>query len=194
MLIILTGKTASGKDTIAARLLAEYPNLKKILTATSRPKRNNEQNGVDYYFLTQTEFKNKIQANEFAEYVNYGGNLYGTFKKELEKALDNDYIWKIDPSRAGEVRDFIKRIFPTEVAEKLIKRLMVIYITASDDDILQRLEKRGLTKKDIQKRMADDQRIWQKYQNSYDFIVENTPGQLNQTINKILSIIENHRF
>lgn len=178
MLIVLTGKTASGKDTIASQLLAKYPNLKKILTATSRPKRNNEQDGTDYYFLTQQEFENKIQANEFAEYVEYGGNLYGTYKKELKK--DRDLLWRIDPSRAGVIKN-------------TLKNALVIYITCSDEVILQRLQRRGLNQDDIQKRMADDQRIWQQYQNSYDFVVENTPGQLNQTLDKIVSIIENFR-
>ena len=101
LLIILTGKTASGKDTIKNLLSKQYPGLNKLITTTSRTKRPGEIDGRDHYFLTRKEFENKIAKGIFAEYVEYGGNLYGTQKTELEKALKNDTIWRIDPSRAG---------------------------------------------------------------------------------------------
>lgn len=185
ILLILTGKTASGKDTIKSALLKKYPNLKKVLTTTSRTPRQYEENEIDYHFLTRNEFENKIRQGKFAEYVEYGGNLYGTQKDELEQALKNDTLWKIDPSRAGEVRDFIKRSYPADIAEQLIKRMVVIYITCQDAIILERLKKRGLSNQEIEKRMSDDKKIWQQYQNSYDFVIENVQGQLNQTLNKI---------
>ena len=194
LLIILTGKTASGKDTIKNLLSKQYPNLNKLITTTSRTKRPREIDGRDHYFFTRDEFENKIAKEDFAEYVEYGGNLYGTQKTELEKALKNDTIWRIDPSRAGEVRNFIKRFYPTEIAEKLIKRVLVIYITVSDEIVLQRLKKRGLTEEEIQKRMADDQKIWQQYQDSYDFVIENVPGKLDETVDKIVNIIKNHAY
>lgn len=192
MFIILTGKTASGKDTIKFALLRKYPLLKKVTTTTSRAPRSNETDGLDYLFLTRDEFESKIQKGDFAEYVEYGGNLYGTQKKELEQALKEDFLWKIDPSRAGEVREFIKRSFPAQTAQELIKAVLVLYINVSDEVVLQRLQKRGLSEEEIQKRMMDDKRIWDKYKNSYDFIIENETGKLDQTISKIEQIIENH--
>ena len=165
-LLILTGKTASGKDTIKAALLKKYPNLRKVITTTSRTPRYNEKNGLDYHFLPRTEFEAKIQKADFAEWVEYGGNLYGTYKKELEQALQHSTLWKIDPSRAGEARDFIKRSFSKEKAEQLIRSLVVIYITCEDSVILQRLKNRRLSEAEIQKRMSDDKKIWQQYQNS----------------------------
>jgi len=193
VLIILTGKTASGKDTIKSSLLKKYPNLKKVLTTTSRTPRPNENNGVDYLFLSREEFEEKIAQNAFAEYVEYGGNLYGTQKTELEQALKVDTLWKIDPSRAGEVREFLKRAFPEDLSSELIKRVLVIYINASDEDILKRLQKRNLTQEEIQKRMFDDKKIWDQYKNSYDFVIENVSNMLDNTLDKIEQIIENHK-
>lgn len=167
MLIVLTGKTASGKDTIASRL----PNFKRVITTTSRLPRANEKDGVDYYFLSRAEFENKIKQDEFIEWVEYGGNLYGTYKKELEQT--GDLLWRIDPSRAGQIENGL-----------------VIYITCSDDVILQRLKKRGLSEEEIQKRMADDKNIWGKYKDNYDYVVENIPGKLDETIDKITKIIQ----
>lgn len=193
MLIVLSGKTASGKDAIKSQLLEKFPNLKKVITTTSRTPREGEQDGVDYHFLTRDEFEKKIESGDFAEYVEYGGNLYGTYKTELEQALNEDTLWRIDPSRAGEVRDFLKRAFPIEISEELIKKVLVIYINASDDIILERLRKRNLSEEEIEKRMQDDANIWQKYKDNYDFVVENIPGRLEQAVERITSIVEGYK-
>lgn len=190
LLLVLTGKTASGKDTIKQQLLSKYPNLKKVITTTSRTARNGEVNGVDYHFLTREDFEQKVRTGEFAEYVEYGGNLYGTFKKELETALNSDVLWRIDPSRAGEARDFLRRAFPARIAEELIQSVIVFYITVPDRVVLDRLAKRAIPEKEIQKRMEDDIKIWQRYKDSYDYVIENEPGKLDEAVNKITQIID----
>lgn len=180
MLLVLTGKTASGKDTVLAKLCQQYPDLRKIITTTSRKIREGEQNGVDYYFITEEDFKKKIDKGDFVEFVEYGGNLYGTEKKELEVALNQNSIWKIDPSGAGKVRDIIKD-----------KKVLVIYITSPEDVILQRLKERNLSEDEIDSRMADDEAFFQEFQDKYDYIIENVPGKLDETVDKIVKIVEN---
>lgn len=193
ILIILTGKTASGKDTIKSKLLGKYPNLKKVITTTSRAPREGEKDGVDYHFLSRKDFEKKITSGDFAEHVEYGGNLYGTTKSELEASLNQDTLWRIDPSRAGEIREFIKRAFPDEVAEKLIKSVIVIYVAVSDKVVLQRLRERNLSEDEIENRMADDAKIWDQYKENYDFVVENIPRKLNETVDKICKIIDTQK-
>ncbi len=193
MLIVLTGKTASGKDTIKNKLLGKYPALKRVITTTSRFPRHGEKDGIDYNFLTREEFLKKVKNDDFAEYVEYGGNLYGTYKTELEQALKVDTLWRIDPSRAGEVREFIKRSFPSEKAENLLKTVLVIYVTVSDDIVLQRLKNRGLAEMEIQKRMEDDAKIWDQYKESYDFVVENASGKLDEAVDKIINVIDSQK-
>lgn len=185
MLIILTGKTASGKDTILFELLKKYSNLKKVTTTTSRTPRKGEENGSDYNFIPETAFRQKIKYRDFLEYVEYGGNLYGTEKKELEKMSSQDLIWRIDPSRAGKIRELIKD--PSQ-------QVLVIYITVPDEVVLKRLEERKLSQGEIQKRMTDDANTWLKFKKNYDFIVENVPGMLDKTIEKITKIIEKNSF
>lgn len=188
-LIILTGKTASGKDTIMQLLLSKYPNLQRVVSTTSRLKRDNEEDGKDYYFLTREEFNKKVSGGEFIEYVEYGGNLYGTQKSQVAKALDTDLIWRIDPSRAGQIRDFIKSAFDPQTAQKLLSKALVIHLTVSDQVILERLQKRNLGTEEIQKRMQQDREFWEQYKDKYDFVVENVPGKLNETLDKIIQII-----
>ena len=178
MLLVITGKTASGKDTILDKLLLKYPNFKKVITSTSRAARDGEIEGKDYYFLTRDEFEQKIKINEFIEHVEYGGNLYGTFKTELENSLNSDLIWKIDPSRAGQIRQLLVDI-----------KLIVIYINTDDQIILKRLHDRGLKTNEIEKRMQDDKNIWLQYKDKYDFVIDNVPGQLDKTMDIIYKII-----
>lgn len=193
-LIILTGKTASGKDTIKDLLLQRHPGIKRVITTTSRSARPYEENGVDYLFLSKNEFKNKIKKGEFIEYVDYGGNLYGTQRNELVKGLNNhDLLWKIDPSRAAEIRQFIKRSFSQDLADEIIKKILVIYITTSDEVVLERLKQRSLSNVEIKKRMQDDQKIWEENKNSYDFVLENVPDKLYETVDKITKIINQQK-
>lgn len=192
-LIILTGKTASGKDTIKDLIIQKYPQIQRIITTTSRDHRASEQTGVDYYFISRENFQEKIKKGEFIEYVEYGGNLYGTTKHELlDKLNHHDLIWKIDPSRAGEIRDFIRGALPTQIADNLIKNIIVIYLTTSDDVILERLRKRNLPEDEIKKRMNDDLIIWQKFYDHYDYVVDNVPGKLERSVENIIKILDNH--
>lgn len=174
MLLVLTGKTASGKDTLIAKLLQKYPDFKKVLTSTSRRIREGEKEDVDYSFLSREEFRQKINQGDFLEYVKYGGNLYGTEKTRINK--ETNLIWKIDPSMAGKV----KQLFPDSIT---------VYITVDNRVALERLKKRGLSEEEIAKRMHADQKFWELYKDKYDYIVENVPGKLEETIKQISAII-----
>lgn len=174
MVIVLTGKTASGKDTVMKQILAKYPRMSRVITTTSRTPRKGEKNGVDYNFISESEFRKKINSGEFLEYVEYGGNFYGTEKSQIN--LSDNLIWKIDPSMAGKVKS-------------LFENSKVIYINCDGEVILKRLRDRGLSDREIQKRIQDDQKFWQQYRDNYDFILENIPGKLAETVDKISKII-----
>lgn len=180
-LIVLTGKTASGKDTIMMQLLSRIPYLKRVITTTSRVPRNGEKDRVDYFFLSREEFKQKIERGDFIEYVEYGGNFYGTEKNQL-RDTGSSLIWRIDPSRAGKIRELIS------------SPVLVIYLTVPDSVVLERLDKRGLSKEEIEKRMREDTKLWQEYKDAYDFVVENVPGQLDETVDKIIEIISKNQL
>lgn len=191
MLLILTGPTASGKDTIMQKLLTEFSHLQRVVTTTSRTPRPGEENGVDYHFIPESEFRQKIEQEEFIEYVKYGDNFYGTYKAEIISKLDQDTIWRIDPSRAGQIRQFIKEAFEPDLAEKLLQQVVVIYVSVSEQELRRRLEMRSLNEEDISKRLKQDTWDWAHYKDHYDFVVENPEGKLNETILEISQIIKN---
>ena len=84
--LIFSAPSGSGKTTIVKHLLLNNNKLAFSISACTRPKRENEINGKDYYFLTSDQFKNKIQHDEFVEWEEvYDGNYYGTLKSEVER-------------------------------------------------------------------------------------------------------------
>ncbi|MCY4444854.1 MAG: guanylate kinase, partial [Rhodobacteraceae bacterium] len=78
LLIILSSPSGAGKSTLAKQLAKWDSSIRVSISATTRPARDNEQEGKDYFFLTEEKFKNKINNREFLEYATVFGNLYGT--------------------------------------------------------------------------------------------------------------------
>jgi guanylate kinase len=88
--ILFSAPSGAGKTTIVRHLLAKYEQLMFSVSATTRKKRDHEENGVDYYFLSVNDFKEKIESNAFLEYEEvYAGVFYGTLKSEIDR------IWKM---------------------------------------------------------------------------------------------------
>lgn len=98
-LIVISAPSGSGKTTIAREIMKRNPSLGFSVSATTRPKREGEIDGKDYYFLTEDEFRRRVQAGEFVEWEEvYPGKLYGTLKEEVDRLLrsGHDVLFDID--------------------------------------------------------------------------------------------------
>src|ERR1700730_4949939 len=96
-LIIITAPSGAGKTSITRYLLKKYPRLAFSVSATTRPRRDYEKDGVDYYFVSTEEFQQKIQHDEFVEWeMVYEGKYYGTLKSELERIWSQGQIPMLD--------------------------------------------------------------------------------------------------
>lgn len=103
-LIILTAPSGSGKTTITRYLLHRYPSLAFSISATTRAPRGNEQNGVEYYFLSVEAFKHKIEEHAFIEWeMVYEGKYYGTLKTELERIWSEGKVPMLDIDVKGAI-------------------------------------------------------------------------------------------
>ena len=101
-LIIFSAPSGSGKSTIINYLMTQNLNLAFSIPATSRPPRGTEQHGVEYYFLSAEEFKQRIVNNEFLEYEEvYADRFYGTLKAPIEKQLEEGYNVVFDVDVVG---------------------------------------------------------------------------------------------
>ena len=108
-LIIFSAPSGSGKSTIINYLLTQNLNLSFSISATSRPPRGTEQNGVEYFFLSPEEFKQRIANNEFLEYEEvYENRFYGTLKAQVEKQLaaGQNVIFDVDVVGGCNIKKF----------------------------------------------------------------------------------------
>ncbi len=131
-LIILSGPSGAGKGTIHNELLKHDSNLKLSVSMTTRKPRDGEVEGVDYFFVTEEEFKKEIENNSFLEYAEVHGNYYGTLKREVERDIDNGYdvILEIDIQGAINIKSqkedgifiFIMPPSMRELKNRLVKR------------------------------------------------------------------------
>ena len=146
-LIIFSAPSGSGKSTIINYLLKQGLNLAFSISATSRPPRGTEQNGVEYFFLTPEEFRAKIEADEFLEYEEvYHNRFYGTLKAQVEKQSEAGHIVVFDVDVKGGCN--IKKFYGT--------RALSIFIQPPSLAVLrQRLTGRGTdTPEVIEERLA----------------------------------------
>ena len=134
-LIIFSAPSGSGKSTIINYLMEQGLNLTFSISATSRPPRGTEQNGVEYFFLTTDEFREKIENNEFLEYEEvYPGRFYGTLKSQVEEQNRQGQTVIFDVDVKGGVN--IKKFYGD-------RALSVFIQPPSIEELRRRLEKRG---------------------------------------------------
>ena len=110
---MLSSPSGGGKSTIARHLLEAREDVTYSVSATTRPLRPGETNGTHYHFLSRTEFERRVAAGEFIEWAEYGGNLYGTLRKEIEKGLTTGKHVVLDIEVAGARQ--VRERFPNSV-------------------------------------------------------------------------------
>ncbi|MEQ1911038.1 MAG: guanylate kinase [Vicinamibacterales bacterium] len=106
-LFIVSAPSGAGKTTLVERLVEEIPQLRMSRSYTSRARRPGESDGVDYNFVTRERFEDMVAANDFLEWANVFGNLYGTCASDTERLLadGNDVVLVIDVQGARQVRE-----------------------------------------------------------------------------------------
>jgi guanylate kinase len=108
-IFVITGPSGVGKGTLIAALRKRHPELGLSVSATTRAPRAGEQDGVEYHFLTDTEFDRRLAAGDFVEHASYAGHRYGTLRSELERRRrgGEPVVLEIEVQGARQVRDAI---------------------------------------------------------------------------------------
>jgi guanylate kinase len=103
---VITGPSGVGKGTLIRRLLERVPGLALSVSATTREPREGEEDGVDYHFLTEDQFQERIDDKDFLEFATYSGNHYGTLNSELDRCLEKgrSVVLEIEVQGAQQVR------------------------------------------------------------------------------------------
>ena len=132
-LVVISAPSGTGKTTVVKRLLEKIPNVVASVSFTTRPMRENENDGVDYFFVDKREFLTMVDNNEFIEHATVFGNYYGTEIESLSSNLKKgvNVILEIDWQGAQQVK------------EKLPYCIMIFLIPPSKEVLLARLKNRG---------------------------------------------------
>lgn len=141
---VITGPSGVGKGTLIRGLLARVPELELSVSATTRPPRPGERDGVDYHFLSDAEFDRKVAAGAFVEHAAYSGRRYGTLRSELERrtAAGVPVVLEIEVQGARQVRQTLPdavQVFIVPPSEAALRERLVGRGTDGADEIERRL-------------------------------------------------------
>jgi guanylate kinase len=149
-IILITAPSGSGKTSVVNHLMKKFPQLSFSVSATTRPPRNGEKNGVHYYFISEPEFREKIHNKEFLEWeMVYEGKYYGTLKSDIERiwkenkipVLDIDVQGAIHVQQQYPVNTIAIFIQPPSIEE--LKRRLKLRGSETDQSLQARLNKSG---------------------------------------------------
>ncbi|MDD5288743.1 MAG: guanylate kinase [Dehalococcoidales bacterium] len=179
LLIVLSGPSGVGKDAVLNYLKKSSPNFKFVTTMTTRPRRFNEKNDVDYHFVSKNEFQNLLENNELLESASVYNNWYGVPKEPIRKALKqgNDIMVKVDVQGAAS----IKKIVPQAV--------FIFLMAPSREELADRLTKRyteSQTTLAVRLQAADDEI---KQVSMFDYVVINHSDRIGLAVDEIKAII-----
>jgi guanylate kinase len=146
-LILVTAPSGSGKTSIVNHLLKKYPQLAFSVSATTRKPRGSEKEGVDYYFISEAEFKEKIHHKEFLEWeMVYEGKYYGTLKSEIERIWKEGKVPVLDIDVQGAIH--VQQQYP-------VNTISVFIQAPSLEELRNRLRGRGSeTEESLQARLS----------------------------------------
>ncbi|CAM3215902.1 guanylate kinase [Rhodothermus bifroesti] len=163
-LVVLTAPSGAGKTSIARRVLQAFPNMRFSVSATTRPPRPGERNGVDYYFLSEEAFRELIRDGQFVEYEEvYPGRLYGTLRSEIDAA-----------SRAHPVLLDIDVKGALRIKERFGEEALAIFIKPPSLEVLaDRLRTRGTENAAALAERLERARMELTYEDRFDAVVVN---------------------
>jgi guanylate kinase len=177
LLIVISGPSGVGKDTLIKRLLDLDSNLVYSVSGTTRSPRPGEKPDQNYTFLTREQFLEKVDAGAFLEHATYNGQLYGTFRQRVNEARDagRDVVLKIDVQGAEQVR------------RKVPDALFIFVVAPSEQELERRQAQRG---GDSAQDMAARRKIAERevtYASRYDHVVTN--DDVERAVEEILDLI-----
>jgi len=194
VLLVLSGPTAAGKDTLMKALLKKSRSIRRLVTTNSRPKRKGEKEGVDYHFVTRDEFERLISEDAFIEWVEYLGHYKGTQKKHLYEALDSgkDVLWRIDVKGVRNIKSKILKM--KKDSKSPVEAVAFLFLTAPNlETLARRMRERGTENKQVWHASINLAK-WEmtQYDNS-DYLIINPNGKMDKVVDQARSIIEAER-
>lgn len=171
-MIILLGKSASGKDTVVNNLIHNYYGYEKIITWTTRPMRPGEKQDLTYHFTDDEDFEEKIEEGFFAEWKKYnsvfGTWYYGTAVEDVTKDTD-DKVIILTPNGYEDIKEYINK-----------EDVLSVYLDSSVKTLYKRLKFRGDNPKEIKRRLLHDIKDFKGIKNKVNVVIKNNTRDLDE--------------
>ena len=183
LLVVISGPSGVGKDAVLERMKASNVPYHFAVTATARPKRDNEMDGVDYIFVERDEFQSMIVKDELLEWAEVYGNPYGVPKSPVRQALarGQDVILKIDVQGGDNIR-------------RLVPGAVYVFLAPPDmEELEQRLTQRRTESQETLKVRLETAAKEIEEATKYDYVVVNRTGRLDEAVDEIKAIIRRER-
>jgi len=189
LLVLISAPSGGGKTTLITSLLEAKPQMARAVTCTTRPPREGERDGIDYYFLDAASFLKRVQAGNFLEHATVYGNSYGTLKSEVLSKLrqGKDVLLSVDVQGAASIRQ------RAEEDIELKRSLMTVFLTPPTlAELEKRLKRRGTdSAQEIKKRLAVARQEFVQWKN-FDYLLVSTT--IEGDLRRMLSIIESEQM
>lgn len=176
-IIAISSPSGGGKTSVVKQILKDFPQIIFSVSATTRPKRSNEVNGVDYFFVTEQEFELKIKKDEFIEWERFYDYYYGTLKSFVDDNIKSgkSVLFEVDVKGALS----LKMIYPDS--------FLIFIDPPSYEELVKRLKNRKTeSAEDLQKRI-DRAKMELSYKDKFDYIFVN--DDLNKVYSNVKSLI-----
>ena len=175
--VVLSAPSGAGKTTIAKALVERGEDVVFSVSATTRPARDHEVDGVDYHFLSEPDFRAMIEADEFVEWAEVHGHLYGTSRKALQDAQEQGRFLILDVDVQGAM----------QVRQRVAGAVLVFVLPPSADALVERLTGRGTEEEDTLTRRLQNARGELEKASEFDYVVVNE--KLDQAIDDVRGIV-----
>lgn len=181
-LLLVMAPTGSGKGSLIAHTQHLFPQVAQTVSCTTREKRPSEKEGVDYYYLSRADFRDKIQRGQFLEWAEFSGNLYGTLKSELVGRLQKGEIVICEIELQGVLQ--LMNMVPQE-------HRTLVYIEAGDWEVMKA---RALARAPISEEhlaLRYERYLHEKASKEYaDIVINNVDGKLQDSKDQMASIVQ----
>jgi guanylate kinase len=176
--VVITGPSGAGKGTLIRALLSRVPDLELAISATTRLRREGEQDGREYYFLSDGEFARRVARNEFLEHVTYvSGQRYGTLRSEVERISDSGRVCVLELETEGALK----------VKEELAGAV-AIFVTAPLTELERRLRERATESAGEIGERLDLAESQLRQSGMFDFVVEN--DDVERAVDELTGIVQ----
>jgi len=185
--IVIAGPTGSGETTFTNELILAYPQFARLVSATTRPPREGERGGEDYYFFSQEGFFEEVQKGNIPEYTHVKNRnaWYGSYKPDLDNKLSSGKIVIVNTDLHGAKH------------YKENYNAVTIFIKPKGLEVLEsRLRRRNpdMSEHELEKRLEQAAREIAEAEDQYDYTVFNTDGEFSDTMEDVVEILKREGY